>query len=229
VANNPIIAIDPTGKEIVVVGGNKEQTYNDLAIIYATPLGRQIIKSLQESTQVYKIGDALYAKNSRYKNESNRVKYFQGNAELDGTSFRSFELLGHELFHAYQDETNQFEDRPFLGVEKGSVMFENYLRKVYSDGAGSQRLKYTGNNLFEVGEATSYDTNGEKRDASSVRTYVEIKGACETKKEESDNKSFDGNAIKQDNTKSEINLVVFVNRIFEYMENNNLQSVKVNF
>jgi len=173
-------------------------------------------------------GDAWFARNSKYNSSSNRLQYFQGNADdLDGTSFRSFELLGHELFHAYQDETNQFEDRPRLGVEKGAVMFENYLRNVYSEGAGSQRLKYTGNNLFEVGESTSYNTNGEKRDASSARTYVEIKGVGGEISEEGKNENED--TVKQDNTKTEVNLTLFVNRIFEYMENNNLQSVRVDF
>ncbi|HMT00441.1 MAG TPA: RHS repeat-associated core domain-containing protein, partial [Saprospiraceae bacterium] len=56
VGNRPIISIDPDGREIVIVGPNKEQTYNDLTIIYATPMGRQIIEALHNSSNVYKIG-----------------------------------------------------------------------------------------------------------------------------------------------------------------------------
>ncbi len=134
-ANNPIKAIDPDGKEIVIVGSNKGQTYNDLAIIYGTPLGRQMIDALQKSSQVYKIGgDALLAISSRYNENTNRLRYYQGEADnIDGTSFRSFEMLGHELFHAFQDETNQIEGYTKLSIEKGAVKFENYLRKIYSD------------------------------------------------------------------------------------------------
>jgi hypothetical protein len=228
VANNPLNAIDPTGKEIVIVGGNQDQTYNDLAILYATPMGRQMIDALQKSSQVYKIGgDAWQAKSSAYDHESNRLKYYQGTAEdIDGTSLRSFEILGHELYHAYEDETNQIEGYSTLAVEKGSVKFENYLRKIYSEGSSAQRLKYTGNKLFEVNEATSFDTNGEKRDANSVKTYVELNlGLGELKPEGDDKES----AAKKDNTKNDVPIQQIISRIIQYMDDNKLQKVRVDF
>ena len=36
VANNPILFVDPEGMRIRVAGSNESQTYQDIAIIYAT-------------------------------------------------------------------------------------------------------------------------------------------------------------------------------------------------
>jgi len=228
VANNPIKAIDPDGREIVIVGGNQEQVYNDLAIIYATPMGRQIIDALQKSSQVYKIdGSAWFATNSRYNENRNKLTYYQGDAKnIDGTSFRSYDILGHELYHAYQDENNQIEGYLRLGIEKGAVKFENYMREFYKEGAGSQRLKYSGNNLFEVNESTSYNTNGQKGDVKSVKTYVEINmGMGEMQQKGDDQESV----AKKDNTKNQINVQQLVQRVFQYMEDNKLQKVRIDF
>ncbi len=87
-------------------------------------------------------------------------------------------------------------------------------------------MKYTGNNLFEVNESTSYNTNGEKKDIGSVKSYVEINPGMGEAKQEVDNKD---NTAKADNTNVKINTVQFVNRIFEYMDKNKLQRVRIDF
>lgn len=224
----PTIAIDPDGREIKVTGGLKERerAYNDLAILYATPMGRQIIDALQKSSTVYRInGDGWFATSSTYRTFWNSVTYYQGDAEYKGNKFRSFEMLGHELFHAYQDETGRIDDRTTLSIEKEAVKFENYLREVYSDGAGSQRLKYGSEELFNILEPTSFNTGGEKRDASTVKSYVLVNGGLGEIKQEGGNK--EGTA-KTDNTKVVLNVNTFM-RIFEYMENNKLQRVTIDF
>ncbi len=229
VGNMPTIAIDPNGREIKITGGTKErvQTYNDLAIIYATPMGRQIIDALQKSSTVYRInGDGWFASSSKYRPFWNSATYYQGEAEHKGNKFRSFEMLGHELFHAYQDELGSIDDRSVLDVEKEAVKFENYLRKIYSDGAGTQRLKYGSEELFSILEPTSYNTGGVKRDASTVRTYVQSNYGFGDSTE--DGSSSEEGIIKQDNTKVVLDANAF-QRIFEYMDNNNLQKVTIDF
>lgn len=134
--------------------------------------------------------------------------------------------MGHELFHAYQDENNQIEGYSRLGIEKGAVKFENYLRKIYSDGAGVQRLKYSGNKLFEVNESSSYNTNGEKRDVNSVKTYTEVNFGMGELKPESDKEE---SVAKKDKTKNEIPIQQIINRVIEYMDKNKLQRVRVDF
>ncbi len=224
----PTIAIDPDGREIKVTGGSKERerTYNDLAILYATPMGRQMIDALQKSSTVYRInGDGWSATSSKYRSFWNSVTYYQGDAEYRGNKFRSFEMLGHELYHAYQDESGSIDDLPQLTLEKDAVKFENYLRKIYSNGAGSQRLKYGREELFNIFEPTSFNTGGEKRDASTAKSYVQINGGLGEVKQEG---SEEEGTAKQDNTKVVLNMNTF-QRIFEYMENNNLQRVTIDF
>jgi len=227
VANMPTIAVDTDGREIKVIGGSmeRERTYNDLAILYATPMGRQIIDALQKSSTVYRInGDGWFATSSKYRPFWNSVTYYQGDAEYKGNKFRSFEMLGHELFHAYQDKSDKIDDRTTLSIEKEAVKFENYLRKIYSDGAGSQRLKYGSEELFNILEPTSFNTGGEKRDASTTKSYIQINGGLGEVKQEGNEEG----TAKQDNTKVVLNLNTF-QRIFEYMENNKLQRVSIDF
>ena len=227
VGNRPIIAIDPDGREIVIVGGNKEQTYNDLAIIYATPMGRQMIDALQKSSAVYKIGGGgWFPTSSSYSTSRNRLTYHQGDAEVRGNKFRSFEMLGHELFHAFQDESGNIKGRSKFSVEKDAVKFENYLRKMYSDGAGSQRLKYGSEELFGILEPTSYDTGGETRDASTVKSYTQVNHGF-GENEQGEGGEQEGTA-KQDNTRVQINSTT-VQRIFEYMDNNKLEKLTIDF
>ncbi|GAO27832.1 hypothetical protein JCM15548_14687 [Geofilum rubicundum JCM 15548] len=226
VGNRPTVAIDPDGREIVIVGPNKAQTYNDLAIIYATPMGRQMIEALHNSSNVYKIGGGgWFPTSSSYSPFWNRATYYQGDAEVRGNKYRSFEMLGHELYHAYQDETGNIKGRSKFSVEKEAVKFENYLRKIYSDGAGSQRLKYGGEELFGILEPTSFNTGGEKRDANTAKSYVQVNGGLGEAKQEGNE---DEGTAKQDNTRVVLNANTF-QRIFEYMENNNLQRVTIDF
>ncbi|MCL2097838.1 MAG: hypothetical protein FWH23_03655 [Bacteroidales bacterium] len=223
-AGNPIKYIDIDGRKIVVAGKNREAVYQDLALIYATPLGRGIIDALHRSKEVYKInGDALFADDSGYNNRfsflfGNRISYYQGEKNRNGTTFLSHEMLGHELFHAYQDETNQLKNR--FNAEKGAVMFENYLREIY--GTGFQRLTYSGNKLFRVNEPTSYPTNGERRDINSVRSYTNI-----TMNDTSNSNSND-DTHRQDNTRVN-HMQILIDRVFEYMDRNGLQAVRVTF
>jgi len=129
------------------------------------------------------------------------------------------------LYHAYQDETGNIKGRSKFSVEKEVVKFENHLRKIYSDGAGSQRQKYGGEVLFDILEPTSFNTGGEKRDANSVKSYVQVNfGLGEVKQDGNE----DEGTAKRDKTSVVLNANTF-QRIFEYMENNNLKRVIINF
>ena len=221
--NSPTNCIDPDGRKIVVAGKNIIAVYQDLALIYGTHLGREIIDELHKSNETYTINaDANKPEDSGYAYgfwqtlfSGKTVSYYHGNIIKEGISFFSHEILGHELFHAFQDETGQITTRG--SAEKGAVMFENYLRKVY--GKVFQRLTYSGNRLFGLDEPKSFATNGERRNINSVRFYAEEIGG-------SSNNSGD-EINRQDNTR--VNMQRFVIRVFEYMNENGLEAVTITF
>jgi RHS repeat-associated protein len=220
VANNPVIYVDPDGREIKVAGKKKEDTYLNLAIIYGTPLGRKIIDELHDSNRTYTI-HTTSRKNSTFNR--GKIKYNPKQFSEEGTVFRGFESLSHELWHAYQDLNGNIKGRTIADVEAEAMKFENYIRKIYSDGSGPQRTRYQGSEIFRSGEQTSFPTGGIQKDVNSVNTYVTVIGGDGSAKQGPDD------LIKQDNTAVSNNVIIDIQRIFEYMDNNNVRSVKIKF
>ncbi len=214
---------------LVVVGSNQDQTYRDLAVIYATPMGRQIIDALHASHRTYRIGGgASDVLNSRYNPFFRKATYYQGTSDnIDGTFFRSFESLGHELYHAYMHHHNRNKGLSVLAQEREPIMFENYLRYIYDEGAGPQRLSYTGRKMFDPWSVTSFDTGGKKIDIKSVKlTTVYNYGLGKVSQESED----DGdNIAPRDNTRVVNPLDDIVKRILEYMDENGLKKIEVEF
>ncbi len=229
VANNPIILLDPDGKKIRISGYNRKETQQHLEIIYSTARGREIIDALEKSKTVYKINGGTIAEvgrfGSRYKPSLNRVTYRNTeSSEVDGQTFSPYMVLGHELYHAYQDEKRMDygnDEGTQIRKEKDAMKFGNYLSDVFSE--GSHRTKYGGVNRFGDYEATAFDSNGEKVDVSSIRSYVQVTEA------EDPSGSQDDNDNMRDNTDVKLNLIIDAQKILEYMDQNGLQKVTINF
>ncbi len=95
--------------------------------------------------------------------------------------------------------------------------------EIYSVGSGPQRTHYQGIEIFKPGEQTSFQTNGIQRDVNAVKTYVTVVGGDGSTKQGPDD------LIKQDKTAVSNNVIIDTQRIFEYMENNNVRSIKIKF
>jgi RHS repeat-associated protein len=142
--NTPILAIDPNGKEIVIVGSPEfiRRVKTHLAKIQATEVGAKMIEYLHSNP--YKItvaeGDGDLG-NSGYDPKTG-VLYIGTNsssARGDGVPFDEFITLAHELDHArYHGEKYNFkylsdeeQDEARYYFELNAVKFENYIRDAY--------------------------------------------------------------------------------------------------
>lgn len=155
VSNMPIIAIDPTGREIVIVGDEefRKNTELYLAQIRATEVGRQIIEVLERSNNVYSISECFFVKDSHTNQaalgKGASIQYDDNpwSPLLDGGAIDGLIALSHELHHAYSVETNS--NGIILGrvvsrkrLEQKAVIFQNYMVSVYD--LGAFRYKYSG-------------------------------------------------------------------------------------
>jgi hypothetical protein len=158
--NNPIKFVDPDG-QIVKIANNAAGALDNLARIIATNLGQSVINRLISSNQTYTANSVFWTNSSKY-DEKNHDIYYVGTpwiSNFDGGSASSQIAMSHELFHAYQDETNQIRyynekisNMPDL--ESGAVSFENYIRQSYGDTQYRERY-----GSFLKGDFHQFSTN----------------------------------------------------------------------
>ena len=226
VANNPLKYIDDNGEKIRLAGSRevRKQTRKDLAKIMATNIGRQIIKRLRVSKSTYVIGNASSVKKTRYKNKwysiNPSINYYQGDAKVEGANTPGFVGLGHELYHAYQDETVGISGKNVQNLEYGAVKFGNYLRETYS--TGQLRSTYLGKELFSKGESLSFPTNGNKIDQNSFNTSSEWNNGLGY----FERTSSEEGVVKRDNTDVSTSISQFVQTVVTFMLNNDLKTIK---
>ncbi|MFK8162636.1 MAG: RHS repeat-associated core domain-containing protein [Lewinella sp.] len=233
VANMPTIAIDPNGQEIIIVlNNNFGQTMKDLAIINSTRLGRQAISRLARSKTVYKIdgsasrhrfGSSLIH-GTRYNNFTNNLTYSQeNNVMIDGVPTRSYYTLGHELYHAYQDEIGR--NLGSRGREIEAVRFENYMRDVF--GSGLRRRKYsTPDGIISIPGDLALDKRNEERvDPNSVSWFtIEVLSGTNQASPEGE-----GNTMPRDNVNNGTNIYSIVNHVIQYLNESGVQTVHLDF
>jgi hypothetical protein len=132
VANNPLLFIDPNGKELVLPSIFTAFGYNvqkDLNTLYGTRIGRKLIRDLDASkTKIFHsdasrfyLSDKYDVKNSKTtgdypnyweakKGEIN-VEYAQReNVTVDGITASSFIVLAHEYSHARDIDSGILEE-----------------------------------------------------------------------------------------------------------------------
>jgi hypothetical protein len=227
VANGPIIAIDPDGRKIRIVGKNQDQTLQNLGALYATARGRAILDALEKSEVVYKISSgALNGKFSRHNPLNNRITYYGDGQRVDGVWNQSYIFLAHEIYHAYADEAGKkYEsDDAFTAKEyeeRDAMKFENYVRDVF--GAGEHRTSRGGKQLLS--SVSAFNSYGESIDASTVKTFISI---TELPGPNSSSSSTD-NSNPQDETQVKYQTVINVDRILEYMDKNKKEKITINF
>lgn len=135
-ANSPITIIDKRGDIIEIVGSDqfKQVTKILLEKLRATTWGRQVVDDLHNSPQTFSIKEAWFYKTVTYNSWFNTIKYkpIEGSSMLEGAVYNNLYGLSHELFHAYQDLTNQMYHTKGY-IEKKATVFANYIRQSYGD------------------------------------------------------------------------------------------------
>jgi RHS repeat-associated protein len=136
-SNNPMKYIDPDGRKLITANSTTS-ALNNLARIAATNVGQIILNRLISSPVEYETNTEFLTINCGYDYNQNIIYYVENTwwSTVDGGYASNEILMGHELYHAYQDNTNQVQ--MYKGViknltylERVAVSFENYLRRVY--------------------------------------------------------------------------------------------------
>ncbi len=133
-ANNPIIYIDPDGREIRLAN-NYAGAMTNIAQIAATSLGSQVISQLISRNETYTMRSTFFSASSSY-NPKNKTISYVGNpwfneVPRDGGSLTSMVAMGHESLHAFDHSNNAFNSGN-AGARRGTlepraVSFANYL------------------------------------------------------------------------------------------------------
>ncbi len=163
-ANNPILYLDPDGKEIII-GGNTKDALTKLAQIAATTKGQKRLDRLINSRYKYRMNKVFWASNAAYDGRGTigtaRTIYYPSSVWWPHTNGdnKSLYYTGHEINHAYNHDYNGTNyDRKT--EERTSVRFANYLRSVYGDG-DDLRTSYSGLGLKFSDNENSYNRKGE--------------------------------------------------------------------
>jgi RHS repeat-associated protein len=145
--NNPVMYVDRDGRDIRIANNTAGALLN-LAKIAATSYGQIVLDRLINSRRIYTAESVFLSKSSKYENQT--INYVRDTwlSRMDG-GYASNELfMGHEIYHAYQDDNFHIawgKDgivKNLLQMEREAVSFENYIRDVY--GLSPKRLEYKG-------------------------------------------------------------------------------------
>ncbi|MCK0115027.1 hypothetical protein MWU32_03405 [Gelidibacter sp. F63206] len=140
-ANNPILYMDPDGRDIIISGNTKDAMFK-LAQIAATRTGSTRINRLINSRSNYTMESVFWSSNSSYDPQKNNIKYPSSvwRYSIDGGAPGASYVAGHEITHAYNDDMGHRLTRK--QNETSSVNFGNYMRSVY--GEKKMRTSYFG-------------------------------------------------------------------------------------
>ena len=153
VANNPLVFIDPDGRELVlpsILTRFGQDVQRDLNLIYRSPLGRSLIRDLEVSktkvlhhdagrllyTDYYDVTNSMtkgdYPNYWEAKDGVITVQYAQrANVSVDGIPAYSFLVLAHEYVHARDIDTgileNLYDQMKAAGVEIPQERIPNEL------------------------------------------------------------------------------------------------------
>jgi RHS repeat-associated protein len=173
-ADNPVSAIDKEGKKIFILNST-ESAITNLSKIYATNEGRDKIDQLINSNVNYCFESVFWTSNSAYdtageRGRSHTVYYPTTVLKFwtEGGIMNSLYAMGHELKHAYDDDTYGIYRMEKRTRESSAVFFENYLRTVYGH-SGWLRTGYWGLSLDMPDKELYYNSNQER-----VRNFSEI-------------------------------------------------------
>jgi RHS repeat-associated protein len=168
VINNPIIFIDPDGRDIII-GNNRSKALFNLAQIAATSEGKKRVDRLINSSFDYKTKSVFWTRDSGYdglgKQGDRRTIYFVGTSfkrDMEGGANSSAYIMGHEIDHAYMHDVTGLsgeESRELIKRrEFYAVVFTNKMRAVY--GETDMRTRY-GSMLSFVDNPAVYNQENE--------------------------------------------------------------------
>ncbi|MCK5028602.1 MAG: hypothetical protein KAR57_03140 [Bacteroidales bacterium] len=157
--NIPNMAIDPDGRKIIIKGSSSFQhkMWQSIELMRRTSLGSQVYKALDNSGTIYTIRqtksvfDKPHFEGTTVFMSTVGIRGLLENQKF-GMNLDTYSILGHELFHAFQSQFDEFSKMSTLELEKEAVGFENYLTSVY--GRTKIRDGYSGLGRIWAGATT---------------------------------------------------------------------------
>jgi hypothetical protein len=148
---------------------------------------------------------------------TNNLTYSQeGGKYVDGATTQSYYTLGHELYHAYQDDIG----KDVGNREVGAVQFENYLRDVF--GVADKRERYGGSKLSG---SLSLGMGNEKRvNPGSVQVFIIVTPGTDNSSPEGE-----GGTMPRDNVNNGTSIQGIISNVMEYMNESGVNRVRLNF
>jgi hypothetical protein len=171
--NNPVKFIDTDGRDIRIANNTAGALLN-LAKIAATSYGQTVLNQLVASNRTYTAKSVFLSRSSKY--EDRIINYVENTwlSDIDGGSASNELIMGHEIYHAYQDDNFQIhwykgKIGNVLEMERGAVGFENYLRSVYGDTPLRERYE-----RLKGGEKGSFNPYFFRRDGESISNFTSL-------------------------------------------------------
>ena len=165
------------------------------------------------SRKTYTANSVFWTTSSNYDDQT--INYVKNTwySNIDGGSASNELIMGHEIYHAYQDDTYQIhwykgEMGNGLDMERGAVGFENYFRAVYGD--SPMREQYSG---VIGGEKGSFKPDYIPRNGESISNFTSLGN---NEKKTSFGFSFDKKTSKSETQKYYIVVSSDENKKFNY-------------
>lgn len=147
VYNSPLLHIDPTGADIIIVN-RKIRALQNLAKIVSNPYGQRTVNRLMSSPHKYrvKIVNTTYGSAYDWNGEigTPRTIYAVGSSwmpSLDGGEISGAYALFHEMDHAAAHDRGRIRMTDEVNLERSAVTETNRMRAAFGD---DLRPKYSG-------------------------------------------------------------------------------------
>jgi len=186
VANNPINAIDPDGREIIIISGNERYIYDPtkryegnnsfikknvdvLNAVSTVNIGKKVINEAVKTNKIMTIQEGVTNFGDSHDFDLNSMtlttresNYFGVNSDI-GT-------IGHEVFHFYQSLDGQADQS--ISTEFEAYLFDYMLQLEYGGGSFEINFNDAGDKLQNIVDDLTFGSLNKERFYNKFREGV---------------------------------------------------------